>query len=75
MRSEYDPKSGCWYLYLQDIPDGGVAYSKEATGAIILDFDSDDKLIGIEVLDAPLTLSSTAIFEADTLRPMSRKKR
>lgn len=42
---------GCTYIYLAGpIPPGGAAKQLVANGNIILDFDKDGRLLGIEVL-------------------------
>ena len=59
MRLEYDADSDAAYLSLQDGPrdtrDFGFTYTcdpNRVKGQIHLDFDKEDRLIGIEVLDA-----------------------
>ena len=58
MRITYDPKADAAYIYLVDeIRPGGVARTypcdpREVNGQINLDFDSEGRLLGIEVLDA-----------------------
>ena len=58
MRITYDPKADAAYIYLVDeISPGGVARTYpcdplEVNGQINLDFDSEGRLLGIEVLDA-----------------------
>jgi uncharacterized protein YuzE len=58
MRNTYDPKVDSAYIYLvEEIPLGGVARTypcdpREVQGQINLDFDSNGRLLGIEVLDA-----------------------
>jgi uncharacterized protein YuzE len=57
MRITYDPTANAAYIYLVEIRSGGVARTypcdpQEVGGMINLDFDSDGRLLGIEVLDA-----------------------
>jgi uncharacterized protein YuzE len=58
MKISYDQSTDAAYIYLADeIRPGGVAKTyccdpQEVNGQIHLDFDSDGRLIGIEVLDA-----------------------
>jgi uncharacterized protein YuzE len=58
MRITYDPKADAAYIYVVDeIQPGGVARTypcdpREVNGQINLDFDSEGRLLGIEVLDA-----------------------
>ncbi len=70
MKVTYDPKSDAAYIYLATrIEPGGVkstyACDPAETGAEInLDFDSDGRLIGIEVLGASRKLPADVIREA-----------
>ena len=57
-RVTQDSESGYGYVYLGDIEAGGVATSvplegqadaPETLGSLVLDFDSDGHLVGIEV--------------------------
>ncbi|OWY69782.1 hypothetical protein B7486_19255 [cyanobacterium TDX16] len=49
----YDPAANAGYIYLQHISPGGVRKTVEAIPeAILLDFDNEGHLIGIEVLNA-----------------------
>lgn len=57
MKVTYDKNADAAYIYLKDIPPGGVkkTYScdpSEIDGMINLDFDAEGVLVGIEVLDA-----------------------
>ncbi|MBM4116986.1 DUF2283 domain-containing protein [bacterium] len=58
MRITYDPKTDAAYIYLEDkIGPSGVARTypcdpKGVNGQINLDFDSEGRLLGIEILDA-----------------------
>jgi len=58
MRTELDKDADAAYIYLKDkIEEGEVAMTISVNENIILDFDSNNKLIGIEVLDASKNLS------------------
>ena len=63
MRVEYDASVDAAYIYLvPKIPAGGVERTvpvdpRQIDGMINLDFDSDGRLVGIEVLDASQFLS------------------
>lgn len=51
MKFEYDPEVDAGYLYLvYPINDGGVKKTIPLSDDIILDFDENGKLLGIEVL-------------------------
>lgn len=57
MRVTYDPEANAAYIYLVEIGVGGVAESAPceaelAAGDVIADFDSEGRLLGIEVLNA-----------------------
>lgn len=58
MRVTYDPSARAGYIYLTGtIEPGGVKTSvpvRECNGNIVLDFDGDGRLVGIEVLDPAL---------------------
>ncbi len=67
MRITYDSKADAAYIYLVDeIPAGGVAKTcpcdpREVQGQINLDFDSEGRLLGIEVLDASKKLPANLL--------------
>lgn len=70
MRITYDPTADAAYVYLVEIPAGGVAQTvpldpREVDGQINLDIDADGRLLGIEVLDASRLLPS-AVLEGAT---------
>lgn len=74
MRVEYDRTVDAAYVLLQEIAAGGVArtYScdpHEAGAEINLDFDSADRLVGIEVLGASLHLPAALLEAAVPPRP------
>ena len=57
MKITYDENADAAYIYLKDIPPGGVKKTypcdpNEINGMINLDFDENNILVGIEVLDA-----------------------
>ncbi len=57
MKITYDKAADAAYIYLKDIPKGGVkkTYScdpNQLGGMINLDFDENNILVGIEILDA-----------------------
>lgn len=62
----FDAQVDAAYIYLRTIEAGGVAYScdvecPEAQAAFVLDFDTEDRLIGIEVLRATHRLPAQLI--------------
>lgn len=53
MNVEYDKKVDAAYIYLKKkIGKGEVKKTISLNGEIILDFDKDHKLVGIEILNA-----------------------
>jgi uncharacterized protein YuzE len=74
MKIKYDAKADAAYIQLAaDIGAGGVAKTylcdQSEIGAMInLDFDSDGRLVGIEILDASKTLPSRLLNSTDSKR-------
>ena len=70
MRVTYDATVDAAYVYLVDeIGPGGVARTypcdpREVRGQINLDFDSEGRLLGIEVLDASKKLPEALLKRA-----------
>lgn len=54
MRIEYSKSADALYVYFKQAE---VAKSKEIEEGVVVDFDSDGHLVGIEVLDASLRFS------------------
>jgi uncharacterized protein YuzE len=73
MRVEYDASADAAYIYLvPEIPAGGVERTvpvdpREIDGMINLDFDSDGRLVGIEVLDASQLLTPETLRSVQSL--------
>jgi uncharacterized protein YuzE len=70
VRITYYQSSNSAYIYFKDISPGGVAKSYPCdplavNGMINLDFDAQDRLIGIEVLDARGKLPSELLEIAE----------
>jgi uncharacterized protein YuzE len=51
MKIEYDPKADAMYKRLKS---GAIAKSDEIRPGLVIDFDADGKLLGIEMLDVSL---------------------
>ena len=51
MKIEYDPKADAIYIRLKA---GTVAESDEVRPGVLLDFDAEGKVLGIEMLDVSL---------------------
>lgn len=59
MRFEYDKEVDVAYIYLEyPLGDGQVKRTIELNGNIVLDYDSDGKLIGVEILSAGKVLKA-----------------
>ena len=68
MKFEYDKEVDAAYIYIENtIKEGEVKKTIELNDNIILDFDSKDKLIGVEILDASKTMNKKAILEAQAI--------
>lgn len=64
MKFEYDKDADAAYVYLvEDIKDGEAEKTIELNKDIILDFDSDGKLLGVEILNASKVLNKKALIE------------
>jgi len=63
MKIEVDKDVDAAYVYLDEgIENGEVAKTIEVNDNIVLDFNSEDKLLGIEVLNA------SGVFSEDLIR-------
>ena len=60
MKATYDPKTDTLSLELKP---GPVAESDEDKPGIILDYDADNNLVGIEVLDASKRVAETRTMQ------------
>ena len=62
---EYDKEVDAAYVYLEyPIKEGSVKKTIELNDNVILDFDKDEKLIGVEILDASKVLNKKVLLEA-----------
>ena len=51
MKAEYDKTAKGLYIYLTDIPDGGVAISEELMpSGVVLDKNKQGEVVGIDIL-------------------------
>jgi len=65
MKIEYDKKADAAYIYLKyPIKNGECKKTIKLNEDTILDYDSSNKLIGIEILNASKILSKKVIREA-----------
>ena len=68
MKFEYDKSVDAAYIYLEDsIADGEVDKTIELNNNIILDFDKEGKLLGVEILSASKVLNKKSLLEAQPI--------
>jgi uncharacterized protein YuzE len=73
VRVTYDPGADRGYVYLRDIESGGAKHTvpldiedgPESLVNLVLDFDGEERLIGIEVLNASETLPPELLRDAE----------
>ena len=65
MKFEYDKEVDAAYIYLKyPIKEGESKKTIQLNDNIILDFDKEDKLLGVEILDASKMLKKEVLMEA-----------
>lgn len=65
MKLEYDKDVDAAYIYLEyPLKKGVTKKTIELNENIILDFDADNKLLGVEILDASKVLKKEVLMEA-----------
>ncbi len=68
MRFEYDEDADAAYIYIkQSIKKGEVKKTIALNDNIIIDFDKNDKLIGVEILGASKILSRSVIEKSSDI--------
>lgn len=71
MRLTYEDEANAAYLELEDIVDGtaveNVVVERPGRGDIVLDFDTDGRLLGVEIVGATALLRTTALDAAERL--------
>jgi uncharacterized protein YuzE len=75
VRVTYDPAADAGYIALREIESGGAKHTVPldeegeaevgALGSIVLDFDGEERLIGIEILNASEILPPELLREAE----------
>jgi len=71
LRITFDPDANAAFIYLvPDIGPGEVVHTHMCDveireGAIILDFDADDRLLGVEILGATSLLPESVLLQAE----------
>lgn len=64
MRFEYDKEVDAGYIYVvEDVKNGEAVKTIQLNDNIILDFDKNGKLLGVEILDAKKVLSEKVLAE------------
>ena len=64
MKIEYDKEADAAYIYIDtEIKEGQIKNTTQISDDIILDFDSSDILLGIEVLNASKHLSKKVLLQ------------
>jgi uncharacterized protein YuzE len=67
VRMTFDREANAAYIYLREIEAAGVARTAPgADSSVNLDFDSEDRLIGIEILDATASLPAELLAAIQT---------
>ena len=61
IRMHYDPKADAAYLRFSEQP---VVESEEVSEGIMLDYDRDGRIVGLEVLNARANLPAAALEDA-----------
>ena len=65
MKIEYDREADVAYIYLKyPLKDGECKKTQELNESIIVDYDGDGKLLGVEILNASKLLTKKVIEEA-----------
>jgi len=68
MKVTYDKVADAVYITLKEVADGEVSYSVEAVrDDIIMDFDAQGHLVGIDVQYANSNLSPEVLQEAEVI--------
>ena len=69
MRLTYDDEANAAYLEIEEIAAGtaveNVVVERPGRGDIVLDFDADGRLLGVEVIGATALLRTTALDTAE----------
>ncbi|WP_299441909.1 DUF2283 domain-containing protein [uncultured Rhodospira sp.] len=62
MKTAYDPKVDALYVTLSDRP---TAESEEVSPGVVFDYDADNRIVGIELLNAKARLAADALRAAE----------
>jgi uncharacterized protein YuzE len=72
MKIEYDPERDLLYIWF-GTPGEKASRTETITPGVMADFGRDDRLIGIEVLDALEVLRSKVAFEVTLTAPSAQR--
>jgi uncharacterized protein YuzE len=61
MKTRYDPEVDALYV---DLSDRAAVESVEVSPDVVIDFDADNRIVGIELLNAKAKLAADAISNA-----------
>ena len=56
-KETYDEHSDCYYFYLFTPPNMKVGYTKSYSSSVVIDFNTDHSIFGIEILDGSRKLA------------------
>jgi uncharacterized protein YuzE len=66
MKVDYDPRTDTLAIVLAEVP---VAESDEPSPGVILDYDADGRLVGLEILDASAKVQEPSRIEVSVAVP------
>jgi uncharacterized protein YuzE len=66
MKANYDKEADAAYIYLKKISQGEVKHTIELNKNIILDFNCEMRLVGIEILSASKVIPEGAVAKIQT---------
>ena len=64
MKVTYDETADAMYVYLENIKPGTIKQTISLNDDIIIDFDANNKIVGIEILDASKNLKAQTLKKA-----------
>jgi len=70
MKLRYDPQVDALYIRFREAP---IEHSEEATEGVIVDYDTKERVVGLEILDASEVLGGEIKAELEILTPGSKK--
>lgn len=68
MKVTYDKEADAMYVYFEEPRAGSAKYTVALNDDIIVDFDKDKKIIGIEILSASQNLSKRELKEVQAAK-------